>query len=70
MKWGVITFPGSNDDAQAAYVLEQLMDGGLLEHVRVAPSGAVIAAGAVVIRDVPAGACASQSIRARCVRLL
>jgi len=25
MRWGVITFPGSNDDAQAAYVLEQLL---------------------------------------------
>jgi phosphoribosylformylglycinamidine synthase len=25
MKWGVITFPGSNDDVQAAYVLEQLL---------------------------------------------
>ena len=25
MRWGVITFPGSNDDAQVAYVLEQLL---------------------------------------------
>jgi phosphoribosylformylglycinamidine synthase len=25
MRWGVITFPGSNDDAQAAYVLETLL---------------------------------------------
>jgi phosphoribosylformylglycinamidine synthase len=25
MRWGVITFPGSNDDAQAAYVLERLL---------------------------------------------
>src|SRR6059036_1308845 len=25
MRWGVITFPGSNDDAQAAYVVEHLL---------------------------------------------
>ena len=25
MRWGVITFPGSNDDVQAAYVLEHLL---------------------------------------------
>ena len=25
MKWGVISFPGSNDDAQAARVLEDLL---------------------------------------------
>jgi phosphoribosylformylglycinamidine synthase len=25
MRWGVITFPGSNDDAQTAYVLETLL---------------------------------------------
>ncbi len=25
MRWGVITFPGSNDDAQVAYVLEHLL---------------------------------------------
>jgi phosphoribosylformylglycinamidine synthase len=25
VRWGVITFPGSNDDAQAAYVLERLL---------------------------------------------
>lgn len=25
MRWGVVTFPGSNDDAQAAYVLESLL---------------------------------------------
>ena len=25
MRWGVITFPGSNDDAQTRYVLEQLL---------------------------------------------
>jgi phosphoribosylformylglycinamidine synthase subunit PurQ / glutaminase len=25
MQWGVVTFPGSNDDAQTAYVLERLL---------------------------------------------
>jgi phosphoribosylformylglycinamidine synthase len=25
MRWGVVTFPGSNDDAQAGYVLESLL---------------------------------------------
>ena len=25
MRWGVITFPGSNDDEQTAFVLERLL---------------------------------------------
>ena len=29
MRWGVVTFPGSNDDAQTAFVLETLLG----EHV-------------------------------------